>query len=278
MKTLFAVKCEERNLVELISFFRSFDFLWNSLTCHKLCLIEKNCFFCHIRSSFLRLKMSRGRGPKSLKVIEFISQLNQYQEFLGWNWRNNMSDIPTFVENTLRLADKDENKVSELFGIPDLKCKKCKKVRIFEQKLLYEIDTSFLQEEKEVTIRMLMDLLVSSMNIPCSKDDLCVNLLDERGILLKLSHPLQFKKNSLFENFYDGMIKITSIVTHNLQAEDELVNSKFIQGKDVFFQNTKEDICKSDEKYLKIKLISFTLTQQKEYTKANVPIKVGKIF
>ena len=39
-KTLFAVKCEENEIVQVLSFFRSFNFLWNSLVCHKLCLTK----------------------------------------------------------------------------------------------------------------------------------------------------------------------------------------------------------------------------------------------
>ena len=177
-----------------------------------------------------------------------------------------MTEIPTFVEKTLKLADKNNNKVSELFGIPDLKCKRCRKVRIFEKKLVYEIDTSALQEERDVNIKMLMDLLVSSVNKSCCKDNLCVNMSDERCILLKLSHPLKFKIDSIFETIYDGVIKITSIVSHNLQVEEESVNSIFIQGKDLLFQNSREEICKSAEKYLRIKMLSFTLAKYKEYS------------
>ena len=80
-----------------------------------------NCFFCHMRSSCLRLSAPRGYGPKSLKAVEFSSQLNQYQHLLGWNWQENFEDLPTFVENTLKLLDKHESKTSELFGIPALK-------------------------------------------------------------------------------------------------------------------------------------------------------------
>ena len=43
-KTLFAIKCEEKDIVQLLSFFRNFDFLWNFLACHKLCLVKEECF------------------------------------------------------------------------------------------------------------------------------------------------------------------------------------------------------------------------------------------
>ena len=134
LRTLFSVNCDMNEIAQVLTFFRGLDFIWDSNSCHKICLLKplsENCFFCHMRSSCLRLCTSRGRGPKSWKTIEFICQLPQYQSQLGWNWQENFADLPTFVENTLKLLDKQESNTSELFGIPALKCQKCmKKINI----------------------------------------------------------------------------------------------------------------------------------------------------
>ena len=104
IKKLFSVKCETRGIIQVLTFFRSLDFIWNSLSCHKLCSTKssgENCFFCHMRSSCLRLRATRGRGPKSLRLIEFTSQLNQYKSMLGWNWMENLTDL--MLEQQLKL-------------------------------------------------------------------------------------------------------------------------------------------------------------------------------
>jgi hypothetical protein len=98
-KKIFSVHCEIKDIAQVITFFRGLSFVWKSLTGHKMCQSSLNCFFCHMRSSCLRLSAQRGYGPKSLKVIEFSSQLDQYQTILGWNWSESVSDIPTFIEH-----------------------------------------------------------------------------------------------------------------------------------------------------------------------------------
>ena len=75
-----------------------------------------------MRSSCVRLDSKRGRGPKSLKIIEITSQLNQYQTLLGWNWRENVGDLPNFVEKSLELLNIYESRTSSLIGFPDVQC------------------------------------------------------------------------------------------------------------------------------------------------------------
>ena len=91
-----------------------------------------------------------------------------------------MSDIPTFIENTLKLVNKTESKVSDVFGIPDLQCMKCQKIRTFERCLVYDIDTSALHfQVTEVNIGMLLDLLISVNNF-CCKGNLVVGTFEEK--------------------------------------------------------------------------------------------------
>ena len=107
-KSIFSVNCEMNEITQLITFFRSFNFVWKTLKEHKICdqkLSGENCFFCHMRSSCLRLNASRGRGPKGLKISEFSSELDQYQSLLGWNWRHDVQNLPTLVKSTLKLLN-----------------------------------------------------------------------------------------------------------------------------------------------------------------------------
>ena len=90
-KNVYSVNCEIDEICVVINFLRSSDFLWKLSTNHPKCDFnskhkELNCYFCHVRSSLLRLNVHRIKGPKSLKPYEFISQLFRYEK-LRWDWR-----------------------------------------------------------------------------------------------------------------------------------------------------------------------------------------------
>ena len=68
-KNVFAINCEIEEISYLVNFFRNCDFLWESMLSHCICnndqkQPEKNCFFCHMRSTYLRLNKERTKGPK----------------------------------------------------------------------------------------------------------------------------------------------------------------------------------------------------------------------
>ena len=129
-KNIFSVNCELEELVVIMNFFRSFQFIWKLTTQHTLCTFEKkgdNCFFCLMRSSCLRLNAYRSYGPKSLKVVEIASQMHKYESFLNWDWRNEMHDLNLFIVNTLKLLiDAEESLLDSLiFQHTTKECETC---------------------------------------------------------------------------------------------------------------------------------------------------------
>ena len=160
-KSVFAISCEINEISLLLNFFRHFDLLWKPTNSHFLCKYdqERNCLFCHLRSSCLRLNSKRSKGPKRLKLVEFTSQLNQYQDRLGWNWRINVSDIGKFIENSLKLLDNDENKITSFIGLPEGQCHQCLNRNPVNNKLIYEVETENL-EEGTITIKDLLRYLI----------------------------------------------------------------------------------------------------------------------
>ena len=62
--------------------------------------LTEDCFYCYLRSSCLRLNLPRSKGPKAVKLIEFISQLPQYETEIKWNWKDNFEKIDEFIEKT----------------------------------------------------------------------------------------------------------------------------------------------------------------------------------
>ena len=74
-----------------------------------------------MRSSCLRIRQERLKGPKSLKVNEYTSQLNQY----GSDWKPFASDLIRFVEMTVDLLIKSDASVSSKFLQIPKKTKNC---------------------------------------------------------------------------------------------------------------------------------------------------------
>ena len=126
-KSLFTVNCEIDDIIQIISFFRSCQFLWDSLVHHSLCTktVTEKCYLCFMRSSLLRLNVQRKKGPKSLKMIEMLSQLDQLQSILDCSWKENIKNIPMLVEKIFVLLQHCDQSVSNIFRIPLGKCKKC---------------------------------------------------------------------------------------------------------------------------------------------------------
>ena len=117
-KKYFSVNCKVEELIVLINFFRCFENLWNSSIQHALCIFDKdksNCFFCLMRSTCLRINTPRLTGPKSLKIVEFVSQLSKYEESFNWDWIEDVSDMTALIENTIKLLISSETSVFDNF-------------------------------------------------------------------------------------------------------------------------------------------------------------------
>ena len=129
---------------------------------------EQNCFFCHMRSSCLRLNTTRTKGPRSLKLVEFTSHLFNY-ETLGWNWRENCADLVGFIGNTLKLLRRNDNSISSFLGFPDGQCQHCQMSVKIKRKYIYQVQTGEIAKgSKEIRIKDILHTLVSeNLNKPC---------------------------------------------------------------------------------------------------------------
>ena len=267
-KTLFSVKCESDYITQLITFFRSFDHVWKSLNFHKLCSskqTDKNCFFCYMRSSCLRISSVRGRGPKSLKINEFTSQLDQYQSLLGWNWCDNAANIPTFIKNTLKLLEIYEKKMSSLYEISDQQCPACNQIKSFSNQLIHQVDTSDLLKEKEnVNLKCLINALMKKNTASqCCLENMFFKKPVKRWIVLELSHPVCIHP-STSDLVCGRKLIITSSVSEETLIGKTSYCSHFFMKQKLYYQNRTGEICESDLKGKKIRLLSVLITNEEE--------------
>ena len=61
-KMIFAINCEREEIITLINFLRSLNHLWLFSKEHSLCTLDASCYFCHLRSTFLRLRIEREKA------------------------------------------------------------------------------------------------------------------------------------------------------------------------------------------------------------------------
>ena len=102
-----------------------------------------------------------------IQLNEFANQLDQFNSILGWNWMENEADLPSFVENTLRLIHHREN-ISAFFHTGDKDCEKCDEEN---DCFITKMDTKQLVKIRAVIeIQKLIEeaLLKRNMNKKCS--------------------------------------------------------------------------------------------------------------
>ena len=123
-KTVFGINCEHREVVQLMNFFRSFNVLWLSSQDHNLCWLDEDCFFCNLRSMFLRLRQERIKGPFLLKLNEFVCNMKKYEDILDYTLLDNLLEIEQNIENTLQLIFRFR-KASPFFSTTLIDCEEC---------------------------------------------------------------------------------------------------------------------------------------------------------
>ena len=106
------MNCESQSIITWVNFFRSFDFLWENKD-HCFCDMNTSCFFCHMRSCCIRLRSRGQKGPRALKPYECLSQLDQFKQMFGVDWRDISGNILTFVNETLKLLNRGNSNIKD---------------------------------------------------------------------------------------------------------------------------------------------------------------------
>ena len=109
---------------------------------------ELNCFFCNVRSSCLRISAERKKGPKSLKVFEFVFQMFRFEK-LGWDWRSKKHEVEMFIANTLKLLRREENSISSAFSPLDGTCLQCNEKSTIRSKYIHEVVSNAIVGEQD---------------------------------------------------------------------------------------------------------------------------------
>ena len=269
-KSMFSINCASEEVTQLVTFFKSFNFVWETIDWHNLCRyksLEESCFFCHMRSSCLRLNGERLKGPKSLKINEFVSQLDKYKTFLGWDWNLNANNLPIFIRNTFSLLQIYEKKIPVLFGLQneDEECKICKKLPNLPSSIVYQVDTSvILKANKDVSINVLLAHLVrNSASNNCCKKTKKFKSSKTRCILMELSNPLLLSIPDS-EEYEGNKIIINSLVTEERSEGLVSYSSIFRHKNGAYYQNLNGSLVESRSTKKMVKVISILISGAEE--------------
>ena len=265
-KSIFSVNIGLNEITQLISFFRSFDNVWNSLDFHKICAqnhLLESCFFCYMRSSCLRLNAVRRLGPKTLKINEFTSQLNQYQTVLGWNWHDHASNLPIFIQKTLSLLKVYESKIPSQFGLLNHQCEKCLENQRFPEQIIHQLDTSnSLSEQVNLNVKCLVEVLMkkNALNKCCLES----NIYSSKKIaLVEFSHPIFLDLTSSNEIYGHKLIINSFVSEENVDGVASYCSTFYLNNR-AYYQDEEGNICESETINKKIKLISFMILNREE--------------
>ena len=206
VKAVYSINCTESEITNLINFIRNFDLLWEHGENHGQCNFNHDCFYCHVRSSIFRLNGLRKKGPKGLKLNEYISQLKQYEEKYETNWRDLLPDFQSFCHSTLNLMENNDIKISSIFGLPNIQCHLCKTALNKKNELIFDIEANEVMKIKSVSIKHIFNLLIKKV----SKYDCCsTSLQRQKGndmiLIVRLSFPVNLHISNS-ESFGEGEI------------------------------------------------------------------------
>ena len=239
---IFTIKCESIELIQMMNFLRSFDLLWELNDAHNLCSFKENCFFCHMRSSFLRLTEERTMGPKGKKLNEIVSQLGQYEQKLYIHWRSLLTNVPLLVENTMKLLESDAFNPNPYFGIPSGQCQQCRFAFKDENKIFYDISSVSMVKIKEVSMEHIIKLLIRKISRKeCCSTNFKTESSNRKMIIVRFSFPVNLKISQSVK-LGDGTV---SYISHLEEKEENQYSAFFRVQDEVFQQNSDTEICKS---------------------------------
>ena len=203
-----------------------------------------------------------GRGPKSLKVNEFLIMLNSYKMKLDWDWSINKVDTPAFIAHTIKLLVGSEENLERVFGIPNQECLLCKKVKILTPRVLYDIDC-LSQKSRMQNIKDLLEVFLSVKVCHSCGGTLVFNDIRRKCFILQLKDPICLDA-SMNQFWFRGNITVISILTQQNFEKEERYLSHFCLKDKYYHQESSNIITESNVKRANVKMISFLINYNEE--------------
>ena len=172
-----------------------------------------------------------------------------------------MSDIVSFIGNTLRLLRRSENRISSFIGFPNGQCQECNKTVNIKSKYIYQVDMKFT-DCKEITITDILRNLVISNGIKnCCLEFLRLETEVEKYVIFDFLNPISIKI-SAGESIWGKKFAYISHDEQKNEAGQESQCTFFRQDGNILYQNRNEDLCRSDSRiFQNVKVLAILFSE-----------------
>ena len=201
-----------------------------------------------------KAKTRTEKGPFSIKLVEFICQVSQYQTKLDFGLLNNLPDIQACIENTVILINQYQNLSS--LEISNDNCRHCSENDLV---CVWHIDVEDLHRRNTVTMSMLLNLGIRQMNRTksCCTANLNMENFEEQNIIMILSKTMSIVINEMephdaLQISYRSHIKVNS---------DGSFQSFFKFDNQIYFQKDISVLKASNGIHDGVKMVSIFATQ-----------------
>ena len=184
---------------------------------------------------------------------------------LGWNWQDDPSNLPIFIKNTLSLLGIYESETSSLFGIPNRQCQTCMKIQTLPGQLVHQINTSkILLDNMVIDLKCLTDMWMEQNGYDkCCTTNMFLKDSSTKCLLMEFSHSISIDLNK--EEVFNGQrLKINSFVSEDVMDGARSYFSNFYLKDQAYYQNAEGNICKTDSRNQKIKMLSIFVSKKED--------------
>ena len=176
----------------------------------------------------------RTKGPRSIKPIEFISQLPEYQKRLGWNWMEHSQKFEEFIDLTLNMLDKSE----KITDCPSMNCEKCEREIKPQQEYIWRTKST---AKGICTIAdIIHDVIQTYGKTGCCLKSLKTKIQKEKILVIGLSSPTDILLSATDDTL--GMkIKYTSHI-ETISGNNQTF---FCHRNEMLYQDSEDNILQS---------------------------------
>ena len=244
-----------REVIQLMNFFRSFNVSWLSSVDHTLCWLDEECFFCNLRSMFLRLRQERIKGPYLLKLNEFICSISKYEEVLDYTLMNNLLEIEQNIEHTFKLIFL-YRKSSPFFSTSQIYCTNC--LRGLDKYVL-NVVLEECHRSKTLTLDELLRLSIETLKKKrsCCQDKMKLEYFEDKYVTVNLSCVSSI-----------DIQDINNISGYQISYRSH-IEMKYLVGEQTFFRFDGQVYTQKDDRIFKscfgvhkyVKIVAFYITK-----------------
>ena len=184
-----------------------------------------------MRSSCLRIRQERVKGPKSLKLNEYTNQLHHY----GANWKYCVSELPRYVEMTAALLIKSDVSLSSKILQPLPTSEQSKYLLNIEFDDDISIDITELIEKTLTKYKLISEIIYKIIIIQISKPQSVDIFSDKEFSYMGDSYFISYRSHAKFDLFNKLRVYFRYNKWMYLQENDEMIiRHKYGLHKNVF--------------------------------------------